>query len=175
MSPKIFRGLNEFSQYFERFGPWVEKTMASDLDGLRWRPLLRNQLWTLWAQDSIEATWCTSVEAFVPIYSWVSSAYRWKDTRLLVFDRSEQSHLLPGACSSYGTDNRWQLPKPATFITFEILRFIWRQMTKIKLIRCVLHEMTSNSCDLVRVCRWNYGHVCALWRVDEAVSGGPYR
>ena len=33
----------------------LKKTMASDLDGLRWRPLFRSQLWTLWVQDYIEA------------------------------------------------------------------------------------------------------------------------
>ena len=63
----------------------LKKAMASDLDGLRWRPLFRSQLWTLWVQDSIEATWCTSVEAFVPIYSWVSSAYWWKEHQVAGF------------------------------------------------------------------------------------------
>ena len=63
----------------------LKKAMASDLDGLRWRPLFRSQLWTLWVQDSIEATWCASVDKLVPIYSWVSAAYWWKDTMLLVF------------------------------------------------------------------------------------------
>ena len=62
--------------------------MASDLDGLRWRTLISSQLWTLWVQDSIEATWCASEGKFVPIYSWVLSAYWWKDTVLLVFHRS---------------------------------------------------------------------------------------
>ena len=47
----------------------LKKAMASDLDGLRWRPLFRSQLWTLWVQDSIEATWCASVDKLVPIYS----------------------------------------------------------------------------------------------------------
>ena len=75
---------SRFSQGFERFGFWVEKAMASDLDGLRWRPLFRSQLWTLWVQDSIEATCCASVDKLVPIYGWVSSAYWWKDTMLLV-------------------------------------------------------------------------------------------
>ena len=28
----------------------LKKAMASDLDGLRWRPLFRSQLWTLWVQ-----------------------------------------------------------------------------------------------------------------------------
>ena len=41
----------------------LKKAMASDLDGLRWRPLFRSQLWTLWVRNSIEATWCTSMEA----------------------------------------------------------------------------------------------------------------
>ena len=50
----------------------LKNAMASDLDGLRWRSLFRSQLWTLWVQDCIEATWCTSVDALVPIYSWVS-------------------------------------------------------------------------------------------------------
>ena len=43
----------------------LKNAMALDLDGLRWRPLFRSQLWTLWVQDSIEATWCTSGDALV--------------------------------------------------------------------------------------------------------------
>ena len=45
-----WNGCNGFSQEFKRFGPWVQKTMASDLDGLRWRQLFRRQLWTRWVQ-----------------------------------------------------------------------------------------------------------------------------
>ena len=61
----------------------LKNAMATDLDRLRWRPLLRSQLWTLWVQDFMEATWCASIDKLVPIYSWVSSAYWWKDTMLL--------------------------------------------------------------------------------------------
>ena len=75
----------------------LKKAMASDLDGLRWRPLFRSQSWTLWVQDSIEATWCSSVDKLVPRYSWVSSAYWWKDTMLLVvFDWSGFMTLVTG-------------------------------------------------------------------------------
>ena len=63
--------------------------MASDLDGFKWRPLFRSQSWTLWEQDSIEAIWEVSVDEFVPMYSWVSSAYWWKDTMLFWLDWSE--------------------------------------------------------------------------------------
>ena len=52
--------------------------------------LFRSELWTLWVQDSIKATWCASVDKFVPIYSWVSSAYWWKYTMLLVFDTGDR-------------------------------------------------------------------------------------
>ena len=51
----------------------LKKAMVSNLDGLRWRPLFRSQLWTLWMQDSFKVTWCASIEEFVPIDSWVSS------------------------------------------------------------------------------------------------------
>ena len=57
----------------------LEKALASDIDGLRWRALFKSQLWTLWVHDSTEAIWAASVEEFAPIYSWVSSAYWWKD------------------------------------------------------------------------------------------------
>ena len=60
-----------------------EKAMASDLDG--WRPLFKSQSWTLWVHDSIDAIWALSVDEFAPIYSWVSSAYWWKDTISLLF------------------------------------------------------------------------------------------
>ena len=74
----------------------LKKAMASDLDGLRWRPLFKSQLWTLWVQDSIEATWSASMDKLVPIYSWVSSAYWWKDTMLLAFERSGFMTLATG-------------------------------------------------------------------------------
>ena len=45
-----------------------EKAMASDLDGLRWRPLFKSQSWTLWVHDSIDAIWALSVDEFAPIY-----------------------------------------------------------------------------------------------------------
>ena len=62
-----------------------EKTMASDFDGLRWRPLFKSQSWTRWVHVSIDAIWAASVQEFAPMYSWVSSAYWWKDTILLSF------------------------------------------------------------------------------------------
>ena len=45
----------------------LQKAMASDLDGFKWRPLFRSQSWTLWEQDSIEAIWEVSVDEFVPM------------------------------------------------------------------------------------------------------------
>ena len=78
----------------------LKNAMASDLDELRWRPLFRSQLWTLWVRGSIEATWCTSMDASVPIYSWVSSAYSWKDTRFVVSDRSGFITLATGDMKS---------------------------------------------------------------------------
>ena len=36
--------------------------MASDLEGFKWRPLFKSQLWTLWVQDSIEAILVVSVD-----------------------------------------------------------------------------------------------------------------
>ena len=62
-----------------------EKAMASDLDGLRWRPFFKSQSWTLWVHDSIKAIWAVRVEEFAPIYRWVSSAYWWKGTIPILF------------------------------------------------------------------------------------------
>ena len=67
----------------------VEPPLATgmDLDGFRGRPLFRSQLWTFRVQVSTKATWCASVDKFVPIDSQVLSVYWWKDSRLLVFDK----------------------------------------------------------------------------------------
>ena len=63
--------------------------MASDFDGLRWRPFCKSQSFTLTVQASSAATWVASVDEFVPICSWVSSAYWWKETVVFLFDNSE--------------------------------------------------------------------------------------
>ena len=57
-STKASRGLD--------FG--LRKAMASDLNGLRWRPLFRSQLWTLWVQillrqpDEMRGSICTDIQ-----------------------------------------------------------------------------------------------------------------
>ena len=87
-----------------------EKAMASDLDGLRWRPLFKSQSWTLWVHDSIDAIWAISVDEFAPIYSWVSSAYWWKDTISLLFWVSGMSPIT----STTGEMNRTKRRGPRT-------------------------------------------------------------
>ena len=67
----------------------LKKAMASDFDGFRWRPFCKSQLFTLMVQDSSEAIWVTSVDEFEPMWSWVSSAYWWKETVVFLFDNSE--------------------------------------------------------------------------------------
>ena len=88
----------------------LEKAMASDLDGLRWRPLFKSQSWTLWVHDSIDAIWAISVDEFAPIYSWVSSAYWWKDTIPLLFWVSGMSPIT----STTGEINKTKRRGPRT-------------------------------------------------------------
>ena len=87
-----------------------ERALASDFDGLRWRPLFKSQSWTLWVLDSIEAIWAASVEEFAPMYSWVSSAYWWKDTIPLLFWMSGMNPI----ASTTGEMNKTKRRGPRT-------------------------------------------------------------
>ena len=89
-----------------------KKAMASDLDGLRWRPLFKSQSWTRWvhASPSMDAIWAVSVEEFAPMYSWVSSVYWWKDTIPLSFWMSGMSPIT----STTGEMNKTKRREPRT-------------------------------------------------------------
>ena len=66
-------------------------------------------------QDSIEAIWEVSVDELVPIYSWVSSAYWWKDTMLFWFDWSECMTFATGDMKTYLIDNNEWVQTPEVF------------------------------------------------------------
>ena len=66
--------------------------------------------WTLWVHDSIDAIWAISVDEFAPIYSWVSSAYWWKDTIPLLFWVSGMSPIT----STTGEMNKTKRRGPRT-------------------------------------------------------------
>ena len=60
--------------------------------------------------DSTDAIWAISVDEFAPIYSWVSSAYWWKDTIPLLFWVSGMSPIT----STTGEMNKTKRRGPRT-------------------------------------------------------------
>ena len=77
---------NGFSQGFEGLWPyWVAKSNVFILGYIEIKIIVKAPVvdWLCRAQDS----WCASLEEFAPTYSWVSSAYWWKDTKFFVFDK----------------------------------------------------------------------------------------
>ena len=154
------------------FDMGLEKAMASDLDGLRWRPLFKSQSWTLWVHTSIEAIWVASVEELAPMYSWVSSAYWWKDTIPLLFWMSELSPITsatgemnktkrrgprtepcgtPVSEESQGEDDESILTKDERFVKYEWIQ-VWTVPDKPnvcsslwrRLLKCLFWIILSN-------------------------------